>query len=93
MEPDPAPHRSLFAIWRWPRWTWAVIVPMLASLYVLSAVPVVRALRHTNLSANTIESLVHTVYFPLVIADRQIPACRDFFMWQDRMLDRFLGTD
>lgn len=32
--------RSLFAVWRWPRWVWVPIVALLLAMYLLSAAPV-----------------------------------------------------
>lgn len=31
-----APRRSIFAVWRWPRWTWGVVVLLMLGGYVLA---------------------------------------------------------
>lgn len=40
MSADPLPRRSLFAIWRWPRWVLWTLVIMTPLIYLLSEAPV-----------------------------------------------------
>src|SRR5438552_2977994 len=36
MTPEPTPpRRSLFAVWRWPRWTWCVVALLIPPAYLL----------------------------------------------------------
>src|SRR5262245_14243323 len=41
MSAEPTPRRSLFAVWHWPRWPWAVVAMVMPVVYQLSAAPVI----------------------------------------------------
>jgi hypothetical protein len=40
-EPQNTRRHSVFTVWRWPRWTWAVIIPVLVVCYPLIVGPFV----------------------------------------------------
>ena len=61
------PHlvrHSLFAFWRWPRWTWIFVGPMLPASYIFSIGPIVWLVEHNLVPAPVMPFLMF-VYQPL----------------------------
>src|SRR5262249_34160810 len=67
-------HRNLFAVWRWSWWVWAIVVPLTAVIYFLSAAPVYLVAMELELSDRIPTGSAETVaicYFPAwTITDR-----------------------
>lgn len=82
-----APHRSLYAVWHWPRWTWAVLVVLAPLLYLLSATPVVY-LADTRLSWAL--EFTELFYRPATLLAEHSSMVRSVFGWQwDKMIELF----
>ena len=72
MTPEDRPRRSLFAVWRWPRWIWFVSVPLLLAAYPFSIGPAVWLVEKGYLSDSTTEVL-GTAYLPMLITAETVP--------------------
>lgn len=65
MDVKPATRRSIFAIWRWPRWVWVALVPVMPVGYFFSATPVGFAVHSIFGSNPTAQLAYHTFYHPV----------------------------
>ena len=78
MADTSTPRRSLFAVWHWPRWTWAVVVMLMLLAYPLSMGPVEWAWQREKIPPQVV-SLLAKFYRPvLFVVDRYPPARRAF---------------
>lgn len=66
MEAHLSPRRSVFAVWHWPRWTWAIVVVLMLVGYPLSIGPAYWMLGMGVIpqTATTVEFL-RAFYYPL----------------------------
>jgi predicted lysophospholipase L1 biosynthesis ABC-type transport system permease subunit len=91
----PIPFRRLLLMpWRWGRWTrWMICTMVIAvsPLYFLSAVPVTRVLRQ-KYQAYRIAAIADKAYRPVWMCRRWQPAT-NIIVWEERMMDRFLGQE
>src|SRR5262245_29821783 len=68
-EPRPnPPRRNMFAIWRWPKWGWFVIVSVMLVAYPLSFAPMVRLQQRVDLSNRNerAHKMYRTFYGPVI---------------------------
>jgi hypothetical protein len=68
----PCHRRSLFAVWRWPWWVWALIVPLLLIAYPLSIGPVYWMLSREGVPP-VAWTVIGAVYAPLGFVSEYIP--------------------
>lgn len=64
MPDQPPPRRSLFAVWRWPRWTCVIAVFLVLAGYPLSIGPV-NWLLYNGYIPMEAASVVQIIYTPL----------------------------
>lgn len=81
----PKPHRlSWFAVWRWNRWTWVSILPLLPAAYLLTAGAVRACLDMTGVTQGNQDLMVagDFYYAPARIVAEQWTWLREVHSWQ-----------
>jgi hypothetical protein len=80
-----------FMPWRWNRWIWAMLLPWALLVYFLSAVPVLRFCGEKMALGSNFE-LIRLAYRPIWIIDVHCGPAAALIDWEDRAMDRLLGT-
>lgn len=74
--PGPTPpRRSRFAVWRWPRWVWYVIVPLMVLGYPLSVGPA--AVLYDGRLPPSMMTVAEIAYLPLIQVCELFPPLYD----------------
>jgi hypothetical protein len=81
----------LFMPWRWSRWTWCSIVPMLMIAYFLSAIPVERIVRQ-KINYRLVP-LVKTFYCPVRVCVKRSTGLRRVLDHENAIMNRILGPE
>jgi hypothetical protein len=84
-----APPRSLFAVWRWPRWALGLTGMLMASLYVLSAVPTELILYKIEDAAGInpiFDPYYEAIYFPVLASASKFETFNEFLNWQEEAI-------
>lgn len=87
--PNP-PRRSVFAVWRWPRWVWIVLVT-LSVLYPFSCGPVFYTMQRADVPDDWIVCVSYC-YLPLFVVCEFVPACGMFIDWQFDLMVALFGN-
>lgn len=90
MPSDPAPRRSLFAVWRWPWWVWALFAAVNIA-YTVSMVPAAYIMQRCRVDDETYHAVLDTAFAPHVWAHDNLPGVRDFDNWQFSVLVGIFG--
>lgn len=95
MDEKPATHRSIFAIWRWPRWLLIAGIPLLLVLYLLSDAPAIWLVHRKNLLRNIPRavSVVDALYAPSGWCVENIEICKSIWDMQFEAMERAFGDE
>ena len=80
------PPRSRFAVWSWPRWTWGVAALLVIAAYALSPAPVFYFLEQKVKHRGVVYQSAITIYWPLIVCRRNIPAVHEFYTWEGNLM-------
>jgi hypothetical protein len=77
--PNP-PRRNWLAVWRWPKWTWVVVVPLMLVSYFVS-VPIVFYVAKITFNNQpwVLEILLQTYFVPARWCEAHSDFIGDFF--------------
>lgn len=90
MTADPAPRRSVFAVWHWPRWVLASIA-IACVIYPLTTMPFIYCCNRAGVSNETASMIVATFYAPVGYASAKVPGVRRMLIWQLDVLEALFG--
>lgn len=93
-----APHESTprefrhswFAVWHWPRWTWAVVI-LANTAYLISPFPVAYVMLRCGMEGETVGDVLRSFYAPILWVDEYSSEVQAFHDWQFEMLKAAFG--
>lgn len=86
----PTPHRSVLAVWHWPRWMWCVVV-VIGILYPFTWIPVVYVMRRVDVSDETFKFVTDNFFWPSEYLFNEVEFCYDIMSWELVVLQRLFG--